>query len=80
LHYPGPGCLYNLADDPEYKTLRDELLAQLMEKLTETNDPRVVGPEKGIFDTCPRFLIMREFPDPGETDTAFEDFFSGRLP
>jgi uncharacterized sulfatase len=36
----------------------------LLDKLKETNDPRVVGPNPEIFDTYLRYSPMREFPNP----------------
>jgi len=35
-----------------------------MEELKRSEDPRVVGPDKEIFDSYPRFSPIREFPKP----------------
>lgn len=36
---------------------------KLMEELIITNDPRITGPDKEVFDSYPRFSPMMEFPD-----------------
>jgi N-sulfoglucosamine sulfohydrolase len=59
-----PGCLNNLAGKPEYKEMEATLKQTLIKKLENTRDPRIVGPDKGIFDTYPRYSPMREFPKP----------------
>lgn len=59
-----PACLTNLALDPEFAGIKDRLDAVLVEELTRTEDPRVVGPNKELFDTYPRYSPMREFPAP----------------
>jgi len=38
-----PGQVNNLAGDPEYKDIREELSGKLTEYLTETEDPRIQG-------------------------------------
>ena len=35
---------------------------QLMKELKRSNDPRIVGPNKEIFDSYIRYSHMREFP------------------
>ena len=57
-------CLDNLAMSPEFTGTLKEMKAALLEELKGTNDPRVVGPDKGIFDTYPRYSPMRHFPKP----------------
>lgn len=65
-----PGCLNNLANDPEF---REELMAhrnQLGGYLMETNDPRVTG-EGDIYERYVRYSPIRQFPVPdwaGEED------------
>lgn len=54
-------CLHNLADDPEYKTQKEELRQQLFDALRAQEDPRVMG-QGDIFESYPRFAGMREFP------------------
>ena len=60
-----PGCLNNLAGDPEYRDTKDELSRRLIRYLTETNDPRVVASDGGdVFETYPRYSGLRWFPVP----------------
>ena len=61
-----PDCLTNLATDPEFVGIRNQLDALMVGELTRTQDPRVVGPNPEVFDTYPRYSPMREFPAPGE--------------
>ena len=44
-----PECMTNLASDPKYKDLQDELKAQLVRELREQGDPRMFGRGR-IFD------------------------------
>ena len=59
-----PACLQNLADDPEFAGIKNQMDALMVEELTQTEDPRVVGPDEGVFDTYKRYSPMREFPKP----------------
>ncbi|WP_158859375.1 sulfatase family protein [Lunatibacter salilacus] len=59
-----PYCLVNLAEDPDYMGLKSEMQEELMAELTDTGDPRVVGPDKEVFDSYIRYSPMREFPSP----------------
>jgi uncharacterized sulfatase len=60
-----PGCTKNLANDPALADVKKRLSNRLMARLRETNDPRVVGPNKGdIFETYPRYSSLRWFPKP----------------
>lgn len=59
-----PYCLDNLAGNPEYKEVEEEMKQVLFEELKNSMDPRFVGPDREIFDSYPRFSPMREFPDP----------------
>jgi N-sulfoglucosamine sulfohydrolase len=56
--------LNNLAGKPEYAEIEKELKDALLQELTNTEDPRVVGPDREIFDSYIRYSPMREFPDP----------------
>jgi uncharacterized sulfatase len=60
-----PDCLINLAGEAGYEAIETELRNALMKVLTDTRDPRVVGPDTEIFDSYPRYSRMRDFPDPG---------------
>ncbi|MEZ4851957.1 MAG: sulfatase [Bacteroidia bacterium] len=58
-----PACLNNLANNPKYTKVKENLSRKLMDYLNQTGDPRVVG--KGdIWETYPRFSPLREFPVP----------------
>ena len=59
-----PGNLTNLSGNPEYSEIENELKEALMQELERSEDPRVVGPYKDIFDSYPRYMNMREFPKP----------------
>lgn len=61
-----PGCLNNLAADPDHAGVRAELAARLDAYLTETADPRVVGPDPDIFETYRRYSPIREFLPPDQ--------------
>jgi N-sulfoglucosamine sulfohydrolase len=47
-----PGQLVNLAGDPAYEDVREELSALLMQQLEKTGDPRVTGGAE-VFDQVP---------------------------
>jgi len=53
------GCLHNLAYNPDFTEVRNQLRAELEKFLTEQKDPRVLG-YGDIFDSYPRFLSMRD--------------------
>jgi len=59
-----PYCLNNLSGKSEYTQLESELKNVLLAELKKTGDPRVVGPDKEIFETYPRYSPIREFPKP----------------
>jgi len=59
-----PYNLNNLADDPEHAETLAQMRGKLFDFLTETGDPRVVGPVPDIFDNYQRFGRMRGFPAP----------------
>ena len=58
-----PGCLNNLAQNPEFEATRKQLSSQLESFLTETGDPRLVG-DGEIFETYKRYGKHRTFPKP----------------
>ncbi len=55
-----PYCLHNLAGSEKLAPVREKLARELLKKLTEQHDPRVMG-TGDIFDTYPRFGLMRPF-------------------
>ncbi|MBI1369409.1 MAG: sulfatase-like hydrolase/transferase [Planctomycetes bacterium] len=58
-----PGCLHNLATDPDARAAREKLSAQLMDYLKKTDDPRL-GDDPNIFETYKRYSPLRDFPKP----------------
>jgi uncharacterized sulfatase len=59
-----PYCLVNLSGDPSYSEMEEEMKNALVNTLKKTGDPRMVGPDKEVFDSYIRYSPMREFPDP----------------
>ena len=59
-----PYNLNNLAGNPNYKEVEEELKNVLLTELEKSQDPRIVGSEKEIFDSYIRYSPMREFPKP----------------
>ena len=55
-------CLINIFDNPDYREIGEQLLTVLKEELTSTKDPRMVGPDKAIFDSYKRYSRLRQFP------------------
>jgi N-sulfoglucosamine sulfohydrolase len=62
-----PGCLKNLAGVPTYSDIEKEMKSTLFDELTLSGDPRVVGPDKEIFDSYERYSPIRKFPKPDWT-------------
>ncbi len=58
-----PGCMNNLAADPEFTEVKAALSRQMMDYLKKTGDPRVVANGE-IFETYPRYSRHRYFPKP----------------
>ena len=58
-----PGCLENLANDPNHFMIRNKLSQQLNTYLSETNDPRALN-GGDIFETYKRYSSIRWFPEP----------------
>jgi N-sulfoglucosamine sulfohydrolase len=59
-----PFCLTNLCGEPDYSAIEREMKDELFMELTRSGDPRVVGPDKEIFETYERYSPIREFPKP----------------
>ena len=53
--------LNNLSGNPDYSKIEKELKAALLQELTKSEDPRIVGPDKEIFDSYIRYSPIREF-------------------
>ena len=56
-----PYCLRNLAGEPAFQGVRQELQAKLHKLLRQQGDPRELG-YGDIFESYPRFGRMRNFP------------------
>ncbi|MCW0483932.1 sulfatase family protein [Gaoshiqia sediminis] len=61
-----PFCLTNLTGKPDYEETEEEMKRALMKELTRSGDPRIVGPDKEIFDSYKRYSPIRDFPNPAE--------------
>lgn len=59
-----PFCLNNLIGKVAFAQIETELKSALVEELKKSEDPRVVGPDKEVFDSYIRYSPMREFPKP----------------
>ncbi len=59
-----PDCLDNLAGNPELVSIEEELNWELLQELNRSNDPRIVGPDKEVFDSYKRYANIRKFPKP----------------
>ena len=62
-----PLCLRNVAGNPDYSGVEKEMKNVLMKELEKSKDPRVVGPDKEIFDSYIRYSPIREFPNPDKS-------------
>jgi uncharacterized sulfatase len=56
-----PSCLKNIYEDEEFNSVMKELKVELIKELEKSKDPRIVGPNKEIFDTYIRYSPIREF-------------------
>ena len=63
-----PFCLANLAGDTKNIKVEQEMKKVLLEELIKSGDPRVVGPDKEVFDSYIRYSPMREFPKPNGSE------------
>lgn len=59
-----PYCLNNLVGTQSYVDIEREMKTALIDELKRSKDPRIVGPEKEVFDSYIRYSPIREFPDP----------------
>lgn len=55
-----PGCLRNLATDPAYADVKNDLWGKLAALLRGTGDPRITGSD--IFESYRRYSPLRYFP------------------
>ncbi|MBF0197501.1 MAG: sulfatase [Planctomycetes bacterium] len=56
-----PYCLNNLASNPEYRPLMDDMWKQIQEDLKEAGDPRFCG-YGDIWESYPRYSFTRKYP------------------
>ena len=59
-----PSCIENLANNPEYLEIKEDLLQKMETFLKKTGDPRFVGEDPDIFETYKRYSPIRDFPEP----------------
>lgn len=57
-----PYCLTNLTGNKAFAHMELKMKNALREELKKTQDPRVVGPDKEVFDSYPRYSPVRQFP------------------
>ena len=57
-------CLNNLIGKPNFAEIEREMKDVLLNELRKSEDPRIVGPDKEIFDSYIRYSPLREFPKP----------------
>ena len=63
-----PYCLTNLCGQPEYSVIEKEMKDELLKELKRSGDPRIVGPDKEIFESYIRYSPIRQFPKPEGID------------
>lgn len=63
--YNDKACLHNLIDQPGWQEKGEKLKELMVGELKRTGDPRMVGPDKDVFDSYKRYSRMRYFPWPG---------------
>ena len=56
----------NLYGENKYKKVQVRMKESLIAELNRSGDPRIVGPDKDIFDSYKRYSPMREFPKPAQ--------------
>lgn len=59
-----PFCLHNLAGNANYVSVEKELKTALQNEMERSGDPRMIGPDKEIFETYIRYSPIRIFPKP----------------
>lgn len=59
-----PFCLNNLTDNSKYSRIKRKMKKELLKELEKSEDPRIVGPDKEIFESYIRYSgPMRKFPE-----------------
>lgn len=59
-----PYCLNSLVGNQSYVEIEREMKTALIDELKRSKDPRIVGPNKEVFDSYIRYSPLREFPEP----------------
>ena len=59
-----PYCLSSLSGNGGYREIETRLKESLLNELRRSEDPRVTGPDREIFDSYVRYSPMRTFPEP----------------
>lgn len=59
-----PFCLHNLVGYVDYVPVEKELKTALQNEMECSGDPRMIGPDKEIFETYIRYSPIRLFPKP----------------
>jgi uncharacterized sulfatase len=59
-----PDCLNNVSGKNKYSDIEAEMKEALKQELVKSGDPRIVGPDKEVFDSYIRYSPMRYFPAP----------------
>lgn len=57
-----PFCLSNLSGNTEFSAIEKEMKDALLNELKKSEDPRIVGPDKEVFETYVRYSPIRKFP------------------
>ena len=65
-----PGCLTNLAEDPQYAELVQSLRSELEDYLAITGDPRATGRGQ-IWERYVRYSAIRRFPKPDDAGSEY---------
>lgn len=71
-----PGCVNNLAENPDFIQIKKDLNKVLIEELTIQGDPRMPG-NGDVFESYPRFGAMRAFPGFKERGKYNTEYLNG---
>lgn len=57
-----PYCLNNISGNTLYEDIEKEMKEALMMELIKSEDPRMIGPDREVFDSYIRYSPIRNFP------------------
>jgi N-sulfoglucosamine sulfohydrolase len=57
-----PYCLNNISGNILYEDIEKEMKEALMTELIKSEDPRMIGPDREVFDSYIRYSPIRNFP------------------